>query len=234
MTWLVHISVRFIRIIRHAYERKWLFLAFVLVIFLFSEALLAHANLLPDMPTASVAAPAIPAVTLNISPLVANDPVSDTKVNDTHNIREFPSHIKIPAINLSVAVLNPNTTNIRLLDKALLSGAVRYPLSATLGENGNVIIFGHSSYLLIPFDEPYKTFNGIQNLKKGEHILVSSKIKTYVYSVDTVSKKNISSAAIPLQVSGSILTLATCDSFGAKSDRFVVTAHLVDSYSVGA
>ncbi len=234
MTWLVHISVRFIRIIRHTYERKWLFLAFTLVIFLFSEALLAHADLLPDMPTASATVAATPNITLNTSPLVVNDPISGTKVNDMHNVRELPSHIKIPAINLSVAVLNPNTTNIRLLDKALLSGAVRYPLSATLGENGNVIIFGHSSYLLIPFDEPYKTFNGIQNLKKGEHILVSSKTKTYIYSVDTESKKNISSAAIPLQVSGSILTLSTCDSFGKKSDRFVVTAHLVGSYPIGS
>jgi sortase (surface protein transpeptidase) len=65
-------------------------------------------------------------------------------------------------------------------------------------------------------------------------ITVSSSDLTYEYSVDTVSQENANSAAIPLTVSGSELTLSTCDSFATKSDRFVVTATLVDSHPIGS
>jgi LPXTG-site transpeptidase (sortase) family protein len=74
--------------------------------------------------------------------------------------------------------------------------------------------------------------NGIQKLKKGDEITVYGNGRAYVYAVETVSKEDANSAAIPLQVSGSKLTLATCDSFGTKSDRFVVVAAFVESHSI--
>ena len=234
MNFAVSATARIVRTSQRVYERKWIFLVFSLVIFLVLLVFLARANLLPDAPhTAKHSAAALavtPTVTLNTSPLVSgtSTPVRDSSVSKA----EFPVKIQIRSINLSVAVSNPDTTNIARLDKALLSGAVRYPRSARLGEQGNVIIFGHSSYL--PFvNTRYKTFDGIQKLKRGNRIVVFSKKRAYVYAVDTVSKKNTKSAAIPLAVSGKELTLSTCDSFGTKSDRFVVTARLVDSYPIG-
>ena len=57
---------------------------------------------------------------------------------------ELPIKIEIPKINLSAVVVNPTITTVAVLDKELLKGAVRYPTSAKLGEDGNVVLFGHS------------------------------------------------------------------------------------------
>ena len=110
---------------------------------------------------------------------------------------------------------------------------MRYPTSARLGETGNVVIFGHSSYLPVVGNQAYKAFNGIQKLVAGDTITVYSSGTAYTYQVRDVAKESAASdAGIDLAVTGRVLTLATCDSFGAKSDRFIVTADFVESHSV--
>ncbi len=143
----------------------------------------------------------------------------------------LPEKIEIPKLKLTAIVANPTTTNAEVLDKDLLYGAVRYPTSGTLGADGkNVVLFGHSSYLPVVHNQAYKTFDGIQTLTKGDQILVTGAGKTYVYEVETVATANAQTDGIPLTVTGSKLTLVTCDSFKTKSDRYVVIAHLVESY----
>lgn len=140
---------------------------------------------------------------------------------------ELPTRIEIPSIGVAANITNPNTTNIEALDRALLGGAVRYPGTGKLGEEGNVLIFGHSSYLPVVQNQAYKAFNGIQNLKKGDRIVVYGDQSVYIYEVETVEESNTTTGEIALDVSGAKLTLATCDTFGAKSDRFIVTAELL-------
>ena len=108
---------------------------------------------------------------------------------------------------------------------------MRYPTSAKLGENGNVVLFGHSSYLPIVGNQAYKTFNGIQKLKAGDVITVSSSDEVYTYQVESMTKESANNAIIPLTVTGKELTLSTCDSFTTKTDRFVVVANFVESHS---
>lgn len=220
---LVHQTVRLVRAAHTAYERKWAFLGVFAVVFLFSFIALDAIGIVPD--PAAVVADATPAVTLATSSLAAAVAVP---------VSELPVKIEIPSIKLSATVANPDTTDPEVLDNALLKGAVRYPTSAKLGGAGNVIIFGHSSYLPIVNNQAYKTFDGIQKLHAGDTITVYSSGTAYDYAVDTVTKEDANSAAIPLTVEGSRLTLSTCDSFDTKSDRFVVTAHLVDSHLIGA
>lgn len=145
---------------------------------------------------------------------------------------ELPVRIEIPAIKMDVEIANPTSTNVEILDRALLKTAVRYPTSAELGEEGNVILFGHSSYLPVVNNEAFKLFNEIQKLEKGDRITVYGSDTAYVYEVATVEEKDANSAAIPLTVGEPTLTLATCDSFGKKTDRFVVTAKLVGSHPI--
>ena len=141
---------------------------------------------------------------------------------------ELPLLIEIPSVGVKANVANPNSTDISALDRALLGGAVRYPGSGELGEEGNVLLFGHSSYLPVVHNQAYKAFNDIQKLEKGAEIRVSGENKMYLYAVETVEEANTATGEIPLRVDGARLTLATCDTFGAKSDRFIVTAVLVD------
>ncbi len=226
---LVRITARLVRAARLAYTRRWSFLALSLLVFLLSVYALSALSLLPDAPAAPAPAPA--KVTLASStPLVASAEATTALVG----IGEDPVKISIPAINLSATIANPDTTDIAALDSLLLKGAVRYPTSATLGENGNLILFGHSSYLPIVRNQAYKTFDGIQKLRPGDAITVYSSDAAYSYRVRSVEKEDATSAAIPLSVSGKVLTLSTCDSFAAKTDRFVVTADFVSSHPITA
>ncbi|MFZ1075374.1 MAG: sortase [Minisyncoccia bacterium] len=220
MDGIIAASVWLIRAGKRIYARKWMFLAVFSAIFLASILLLGMLDLLPDKEPVPTGA----------APVVTSLPVASTTPDAV--VAELPVKISIPIIDLNVTVSNPTSTNIDVLDNALLAGAARYPTSAKLGEDGNVVIFGHSSYLPIVNNQAYKTFDGIQKLVAGNVVTVYSDDTAYTYRVRSVTKESANDAAIPLQVTGRVLTLSTCDSFGEKTDRFVVVADFVDSYSI--
>src|SRR3989344_4051301 len=137
---------------------------------------------------------------------------------------ETPVRIFAKSIGLDKTVANPESTDVDVLDGFLLKGTVRYPTSALLGTSGTVLIFGHSSYLPIVNNQNFKAFNGIQNLKVGETVSVYSATAEYRYAVTSVRLANATEDVIELPATGKFLTLVTCDSFGKKTDRFVVMA----------
>ncbi len=147
---------------------------------------------------------------------------------------ELPVKVVIAKIGVNTQVTNPATTDVNALDNYLTYSAARYPTSATLDQQGNVILFGHSSYLPVVINQHYKTFDGIQNLKSGDQITVYSKEHVFTYAVTSVQKESATNGSIPLTTTGHTLTLATCNSFATKSDRFVVTATLVSSSPLGS
>ena len=227
MRGLIDLTVRLIRAGKRAYARKWSFSVLSAAVFFVSILALGQLDLLPNVPTASAAPDAATIVSMNS--FIA----TSTSAGGQATVTELPMKIEIPTLNLSATIANPTTTAIQVLDKDLLSGAVRYPTSATLGEIGNVVLFGHSSYLPIVGNQAYKTFDGIQKLVAGDSVIVYSSGTAYTYKVRSVSKESAASdAGIPLSVTGRVLTLATCNSFGAKTDRFVVVADFVESHSV--
>lgn len=211
----VKATARAVRTFGQVYERKWTFLAAFLFVFFVSFSVLSVFDIVPE-------------------PIVAKEPTQESltaSVSETLAKKaELPMRIEIPAIDLEAEIDNPTSTDVATLDEALLDSAVRFPTSAKLGEHGNVIVFGHSSYLPVVNNDAFKIFNELQNLKKGDRITVYGKDTAYVYEVETVSQEDANSAAIPLTVSEPTLTLATCDSFGKKTDRFVVVAKLVGSH----
>ncbi len=242
------IVVELIRAARKAYARKWRFFALFLLALFVSFSALLSLDLVPNSAEPVTAraddagAVSAPNIVLSASPLVAAADATSVVAPANESSAgvivpqggELPISMTIPAIHLTATIANPEATNVGILDGALLHGAVRYPTSAPLGEDGNVILFGHSSYLPIVHNQAYKTFDGIQNLKVGDTVTVYSADTSYVYAVREVSKESANDGAIPLSVAGRELTLATCDSFGAKSDRFVVVADFVGSHPNGA
>ena len=219
---IIDYTVRLVEAGREAYARKWSFFGVFAAVFLGSVLVLAKLDLLPEMRTAPVVVAATTAGS-----------TSSASIAEPVVAIELPTKIEISAIHLSATIANPTTTDIEILDAGLLSGAVRYPTSAKLGETGNVVLFGHSSYLPVVGNQAYKTFNGIQKLVAGDVITVYAPHAVYTYRVRTVAKESAASdAGIPLAVTGRVLTLSTCNSFGAKTDRFVVTADFVESHSI--
>jgi len=204
--------------IRKIRTRKTAFLGLSVFMFLGSVVFLGRFDLLPSSDKAEASMPNITATNTNIS-------VSE--------VSELPTKIEIQAIGISAPVANPTATDVATLNQNLLKGAVRYPTSAKLGENGNVVLFGHSSYLPIVNNQAYKTFNGIQKLLFGDVVTVYSSGAAYTYRVKSVAKENANgNSAIPLSIAGKMLTLVTCNSFAEKADRFVVTADFVESHAI--
>lgn len=140
-----------------------------------------------------------------------------------------PARIVIPAIDLDLAVQNPETTDVEALDVILKEGPARYASSAMLGERGNMIIFAHSSNLPVVHNKMYKAFNRIPELAGGETITLSAADgSTHLYRVVSVKKVDVSDdVSISLAPSSTRLTLVTCDTLAGKSARFVLDAEYV-------
>ncbi len=145
---------------------------------------------------------------------------------------EVPVRISIKSSGTNSRIVTPESTDIDALNKAVDTAAMHYPGSALLGENGTVLLFGHSSHLPIVNHQVYKTFNGIEKLKEGAEISVYSATTEYRYSVTGVRLANATEDVVELPSNGKFLVLVTCDNFGSKADRFVVTATFEGSYPV--
>ncbi len=145
---------------------------------------------------------------------------------------ELPVHVSAKKVGLDVAVSNTESVDVDALDALLLKGAVRYPTSAMLGEQGTVLLFGHSSYLPIVHNQNFKAFNGIQKLVAGDTLSVQSATTEYRYAVVSVRLADASEDVVELPATGKHLTLVTCDSFGTKSSRYVVVADYVGAYAL--
>jgi LPXTG-site transpeptidase (sortase) family protein len=210
------LAVRLIRAGGRIYAKKGSFFLIFTCLFFAGSAVLGRFGLLPE---GAVSANIAEAGTV----LAASAPIPSS---------ELPVKIAIPSLSLSTFIENPSTEDTLVLDQGLLKGAVRYPTSAKLGEEGNVVLFGHSSYLPVVYNQAYKTFNGIQKLSAGDEITVYSANAAYTYRVKSVTKESANDAAIPLSVTGKVLTLSTCNSFAEKTDRFVVVANFVESHAL--
>lgn len=203
--------------------RKWNFLAaFLLAFFITLSSLVA----LGVAPSFMIIAQGTPFVPVHSTTTPSTGGADFTPLFEPGS-GEMPVGIEIPVIGVKANVTNPQATDVNVLDAALLKGAVRYPTSARMGEAGNVIIFGHSSYLPVVHNQSFKAFNEVSKLTAGAEIFVYADGRRYTYAVDSVEPANIENGAIPLAVEGAKLTLVTCNSFGDKSDRFIVTATLV-------
>lgn len=216
-------------IIDEVMASKLHFLAAFFFIFTLSYGVLYALDFYPEPITSmskDVKEPA-PAVVnpVVIAPVVATNTESTLAVGaDT-----LPVELTIPSLDRNVTVLNPASNSVSAMDAALLKGAIRHPDSATFGEEGNMLILGHSSYLPTVHNRNFQALNGIQNLKWGETIKLSSKDTVYTYKVEKTYKAKASGYTVPVKGKGKTLTLITCNSFASTDDRYVVEATLIST-----
>ncbi len=203
-----------------------IFAATFVALFMLAYVFLAALDMLPDPVNTSQDS----SQQVLGSPSLSAQP--DRAAQNTETPGELPVRVVAKNIGLDVTVSNTDSTDVDALDNLLLKGAVRYPTSATLGQEGTVLLFGHSSYLPIVHNQNYKAFDGIQNLKAGEMVSVYSGSTEYRYSVVGVRLANANEDVVELPSTGKHLALVTCDSFGTKSDRYVLTADLVGAYAL--
>ncbi len=159
------------------------------------------------------------------------------KQEESNNIASqpviLPMQLEIPSVGKILPVSNPNTTDIDALDRELLTSVVRYPGSGTLGKDGNMFIFGHSTAYKTVRNPMFKAFNDLKDLEEGNVIKLISNGREYVYAVSGKKHEKASNVTVEFGTEPGVkrLTLSTCDSFGAKSDRWIITADFVGSYA---
>ncbi len=150
---------------------------------------------------------------------------SDTSKEVNTQSGELPIKITFESLSRTVTVLNSASADLATLEADLQKGVIRHPDSVKLGEKGNVVILGHSSYLPNVMNKNYQAFNGIQDLMWGDTIRVASLDKVYVYRVERVYKAT-TDEVVPVEGNEKTLTLVTCNVFGAKEDRYILEATL--------
>ncbi len=184
-------------------------------------------DFLPEAPTEKQSA--LPAVAeVETSPT----PVEEAATTTPEVVDPYPVSITFDSLNKTIAVLNPESRSVSALDTALLSGVVRHPDSADFERTGTMFLLGHSSYLPNVINKNFQAFNGIQKLAWGDVIRLRSADTEYVYHVDRTYEVKASDAEVEIEEGVAKLTLATCNSFGSKDDRFVVEATLVSKIAL--
>jgi len=139
---------------------------------------------------------------------------------------EIPLGLSIPSLGINSQIENPGPASVNVLDAALSRGPVYYSGSGYPGVR-NMLIFGHSTGFSVVRNKAYKVFNNIKNGKVGELIYVQSQSGISTYKITNVKKVSKYNTWIRFESDAPMLTLATCDSFGKASDRFVLEASFV-------
>jgi LPXTG-site transpeptidase (sortase) family protein len=96
---------------------------------------------------------------------------------------ERRNSIKIPKIGISAPLIFVSNSNNQYLHDKLDSGVVHYPGSAKPGENGETIVLGHSAPPNWPKIKYDWVFSRLNELSKGDQIILYYNNQKYVYSV---------------------------------------------------
>jgi LPXTG-site transpeptidase (sortase) family protein len=116
-----------------------------------------------------------------------------------------------------------------VLDQALLTGVVRFPGSGGLDDESNMLLFGHSTSFRTVHNSAFKSFNRLGELQIGDSITIQSGDLEYRYKVVTVKLVDKNRELVEFATGEKRITLSTCDTFGERSDRFVVEAQFLQT-----
>lgn len=146
--------------------------------------------------------------------------------------------IIVPSLGLDVPIVtNENMTAIDFekanFDKELNEWIVKYPTTPAPGQEGNTLLFGHTSYVVWK-DNPYGTiFKDLPKLKDSTLIQILRKGNLYEYKVVDlfiVNPKQVNAQYMTYQnAGGSYITLMWCYPLGTDNKRIMVMAKLIDS-----
>jgi len=155
-----------------------------------------------------------PSRTVSNTPIIADgsQPIGDA------------SEVIIPKINVQIPVIYDQTSvDEHAIQNALENGVVHYSTTSSPGEQGNTVIFGHSSNNILNKGKYKFAFVLLNRLQIGDTFTLTKGGKQYVYRV--YEKKVVKPADIsvlgPTDKSATA-TLITCDPPGTSLNRLVV------------
>lgn len=132
---------------------------------------------------------------------------------------------------LSIPRLNIEKAKVIVGGEDLSKSLIHYLPTTIPGENGNVVIFGHSTLPQLYNTKDYKTiFTYLSSLEEGDKIIVKMGDTHYeyeVYEMFVVKPDQVS--VLEQRYDASYLTLITCVPPGTYWNRLVVRAQLTNS-----
>lgn len=145
--------------------------------------------------------------------------------------------IIIPRINQNVPIVRVSSENLiqrdwKALEKdiqeALRGGVVHYPGTSLPGENGNVVVTGHSSYF--PWDPGrFKdVFALLHDVELGDRVVIYYNQKKFIYEISDIFEVKPSQIEVLKQKDEETLTLITCTPVGTNLRRLIVIGKPVE------
>jgi LPXTG-site transpeptidase (sortase) family protein len=140
--------------------------------------------------------------------------------------------VTISKINANAPMVWSQNEDENTMLKDLESGVSHYPKSAAPGQNGNVIISGHSSnYVWAKGDYNY-VFKNLNDLQNGDIITLKTsqkngRIIAYQYKVNDKFVATPDDERIFASGTSPVLTLSTCWPIGTNFRRLIVKTELV-------
>lgn len=155
------------------------------------------------------------------------------------NLEIYPPDMRIviPRINQNVPVVGVKNENLIArkwnelesdIQKSLKNGVIHYPGTALPGDNGNVVITGHSSYYAWDAGRFKDVFALLHDVQIKDRIVVYFNQKKYVYEVTKIKVVAPKDVDILSPTSNEQLTLITCTPIGTNLKRLIVIAKLVE------
>ena len=137
---------------------------------------------------------------------------------------------KVRYYTLSIPSLNMHDISVEINGTDLKKNPVQYAGTATPGNYGNTVIFGHSTLpQLYRPGNSLSAFNFIPQIKKGAEILVNYDGITYRYVVrETMEVLPTQIEVLAQRYDKYELTLITCVPLGTYLRRFIARAELVN------
>ncbi len=155
---------------------------------------------------------------------VTNTPL----ISDASTVGPAPEVI-IPKINVEIPVVyDVNTIDESAINSALENGVVHYADTALPGQNGNLVIVGHSSNNIFNKGKYKFAFVLLSRLETGDTFYLQKDGKRYTYQVykkEIVDPTNVS--VLGTADKPATATLITCDPPGTSLNRLVVVGEQI-------
>lgn len=132
--------------------------------------------------------------------------------------------LSIPALGVNAPVVYEPSMKDWKIQIALRSGVVHLGSTALPGENGNVVIVGHSSQVVWAHGNYKFVFTLLDKLKSGDRIFVDYQGTRYIYRVTGSQVVDPSDISVIQPTSTPELTLITCTPVGTSTNRLVIHA----------
>lgn len=135
----------------------------------------------------------------------------------------------IPKINAEVPVVyDVNSTDNEAIQQGLTEGVVHYPSSPAPGQDGNVVIVGHSSGNIFNLGNYKFAFSLLREMNDGDTFFLQKDGQRYTYQIyrKEVVKPTDVSVLGPADKPATA-TLITCDPPGLSTNRLVLVAEQI-------